>query len=60
MVVPAPELAPVIAPVIVPIVHVKLLAALDVNAILGPVPLQVVAVAALVTAGRGLAVTVII
>ena len=47
-------------PVIVPIVHAKLLAALAVRATFGPVPLQVLAVAALVTAGIGLTVTVIV
>jgi hypothetical protein len=55
-----PELAeaPVIPPVIVPIVHVNVLGTLDVNMIFGPVPLQVFAVAALVTIGVGLTVTV--
>ena len=47
-------------PVIVPIIQAKLLGALDVKAILGPVPLQVLAVAGLVTIGVGLTVTVIV
>ena len=54
---PDPALAPVILPVIVPMVHAKLLGTLEVNVIFGPVPLQVLAVAALVTAGVGLTVT---
>lgn len=44
----------------VPNVQLKLLATLDVNEILGLVPLQIVAVAPLVTAGVGLTVTVIV
>ena len=60
IVAPDPALAPVMPPVIVPMVHAKLLAALAVNAIPGPDPLQVLAVAALVTAGFGLTVTVIV
>ena len=43
-----------------PTVHVKVLAILPVKAILGDVPLQVLAVAAVVTAGAGLTVTVIV
>ena len=56
-----PELAvaPVIPPVILPKVQVKLLAILEVRAILGLVPLQLLAVAALVMAGDGLTETVI-
>ena len=46
-------LAPVIPPVIVPNVQVKVLATLAVNAIFGPIPLQVEAVAELVTVGVG-------
>ena len=57
---PEPLLAPVILPLIVPIVHAKLQGALEVSDIFGPVPLQVLAVAALVTAGFGLTVTVIV
>jgi hypothetical protein len=58
----APELAlaPVMPPVIVPIVHAKLLGALDVKVIFGPVPLQMLAAAELVTVGVGLTVTVIV
>jgi len=44
-------------PEITPTVHVKLLGVLAVNAIFGPVPLHVLAVAALVTTGIGLTVT---
>jgi len=57
-----PELAldPVMPPVIVPIVHAKLLGALAVNVIFGLVPLHVAAVLAVVTAGVGLTVTVIL
>jgi hypothetical protein len=57
MVDPDPLLAPVIPPVITPIVHANVLGTLEVNAILGLVPLQVVAVAALVTVGVGFTVT---
>lgn len=53
-------LAPVILPVIVPIVHAKELGALAVKLIFGPLPLHVIAVDALVTAGVGLTVTVIV
>ena len=60
MVAPDELLAPVIPPVIVPIVHAKLLGALAVNAMAGPDPLQILAAAALVTAGFGLTVTVIV
>jgi hypothetical protein len=48
------------APVIVPTVHVNVLGVLAVNAIFGLVPLQILFVAALVTAGVGLTVTVIV
>jgi hypothetical protein len=44
----------------VPIVEVNVLATLAVKAILGPVPLQVVAVDAVVTVGDGFTVTVIV
>jgi hypothetical protein len=47
-------------PVIVPIAQANVLGALDVNVIFGPVPLQVLAVVALVTAGFGFTVTVIV
>ena len=45
-------------PVIVPMDQAKLPGTLDVNVILGPVPVQVLAVAELVIMGRGLTVTV--
>ena len=57
---PEPALAPVMPPVIVPIVHEKLLGVLAVKEIFGPVPLHVLAVAELVTAGVGFTVTVIV
>jgi Ni,Fe-hydrogenase III small subunit len=60
MVAPELALAPVIPPVIAPIVHAKLLGALDVKVIFGPVPLQILAVAGLVTVGVGLTVKVIV
>ena len=41
-----------------PKIHAKVLASLDAKEIAGPVPLQMVAVEALVTVGRGLTVTV--
>jgi hypothetical protein len=47
-------------PVIVPIVHVNVLGALAVKLILGPVPLQVVAVLGVVTTGFGFTVTVMV
>ena len=47
-------------PVIVPIVHVNVLATLAAKAMLVPVPLQIVFVAAVVTVGVGFTVTVII
>jgi hypothetical protein len=53
---PLPAEAPVIPPEIVPIVQAKLLGTLAVREILGLVPLQVAAVAGLVTAGFGLTV----
>ena len=57
-----PELLvpPVIPPVMVPTVHVKVLAALAVNTMLVAVPLQIVAVFAVVTTGVGFTVTVIV
>jgi hypothetical protein len=60
IVLPDPAAAPVMLPVIVPIVHAKLLGALAVNAMFGLVPLQVLAVLAVVTAGVGLTVTMIV
>jgi hypothetical protein len=50
----------VIPPVFVPIVHAKVLGALAVNVMLGPVALQIVAVAEFVTTGVGLTVIVIV
>jgi hypothetical protein len=47
-------------PVIVPIVHVNVLGALAVKLTLGPVPLQVVAMLAVVTTGFGFTVTVMV
>jgi len=60
IVAPDPALAPVMPPVMVPIVHAKLLTVLAVKLIFGLVPLQILAVVALVTAGIGLTVTVIV
>jgi len=57
---PLEALEPVIEPVIVPIPQLKLLGVLDVNVIPVPVPLQILVVDALVTAGVGLTVTVIV
>ena len=57
---PDPLLAPVIPPVMVPTVQLKVLGVEAVNEILGPDPLQIVAVAAEVTVGRGFTVTVIV
>ncbi len=56
---PDPLLAPVIPPVIVPIVQANELGVEAVNEILGPVPLHIVAVFAVVTEGVGFTVTVI-
>ncbi len=60
MVAPLPAVAPVMPPVTVPTVHVNVLAALAVSAILVAVPLQIVAVLAVVTTGLGFTVTVIV
>ncbi len=60
IVAPDPALAPVIDPVIVPTVQENELGAEAVNEILGPVPLHIVAVFAVVTEGFGLTVTVIV
>jgi hypothetical protein len=60
MVLPDPALAPVMLPVIVPTVQLNVLAAVDVNAMFVAVPLQIEAVLAVVTAGVGLTVTVIV
>jgi len=60
MILPELALAPVILPVIVPSVHAKLLAALDVKDIFGPVPLQMLAALVFVTDGIGFTVTIIV
>jgi hypothetical protein len=60
MVDPLPAAAPVMPPVTVPTVQVNVLAALAVRAILGLVPLQVAMVDAVVTAGVGFTVTVMV
>lgn len=60
MVLPEAALAPVIPPVTIPMVQAKLLGALAVKEILGPVPLHVLAVDALVTSGIGFTVTVMV
>jgi hypothetical protein len=60
IVLPAPALAPVIPPLMAPIVHAKLLGALAVSAMFGPVPVQIEVAAAFVTAGVGFTVTVIV
>ena len=57
---PEPFDDPVIPPVIVPIVQLKVLDALAVSDIFGPVPLHIEAVVAVVTLGEGLTVTVIV
>jgi hypothetical protein len=57
---PEPALAPVIPPEIVPTDHVKLLGILEFKEIFGLVPLQIVALFGLVTAGPGLTVTAIV
>ena len=60
MVEPEPALAPVVPPVIVPIVHVNVLAALAVRLIFVLLPLQILFVLAVVTAGIGFTVIVIV
>jgi hypothetical protein len=60
IVAPVPALAPVIDPVIVPMVQVNVLGAEAVNEILRPVPLQIVAVLAVVTEGVGFTVVAIL
>jgi len=60
MVEPVPAIAPVIPPVTVPIVQAKVLGTDDVKLMLGLVPLQMVDVLAVVIAGPGLTVTVIV
>jgi hypothetical protein len=60
IVAPLPPLAPVMLPVMVPTVHVNVLAAVAVSAMFVAEPLQIAAVFAVVTAGVGLTVTVIV
>jgi len=60
IVAPVPAPAPVMLPVIVPTTQLKLLGTLAVRLMFGPVPLQVLAVVALVTVGVGLTVTVMV
>ena len=57
---PDPALAPLILPVMAPMVHEKLAGVLDVNVRFGLVLLQIASVAAFVTTGLGLTVTVIV
>lgn len=57
---PEPALAPVMLPVIVPTVQVKLLEAVATSAIFVVLPLQIAAVFAVVTAGVGFTVTVMV
>ena len=57
---PEPLLAPVIPPLMAPIVHEKLLAVLEVSVMFVPVPEQIALVAAAVTTGLGLTVTVMV
>jgi hypothetical protein len=60
MLLPEPALAPVIPPVTVPTVQVKVLVAVEVSVMFVVAPLQMVALLAVVTAGVGLTVTVIV
>ena len=60
IVAPDPPAAPVILPVTVPMVHTKVLGAVEVNKMFVPEPLQMAAVLAVVTAGFGFTVTVIV
>jgi hypothetical protein len=60
MIFPEPAVAPVIPPLIAPIVHVNVLEEVDDNAMFGDVPLQMVALLAVVTAGVGFTVTVMV
>lgn len=57
---PDPALAPVIPPVIVPTVQLNVLGVDEVRLMLVVAPLQIVAVATVVTDGLGLTVTVIV
>ena len=60
MVAPEPALAPVMPPVIAPMVQVNVLGVEAVSAMFVAVPLQIAAVLAVVTAGVGLTVTVMV
>jgi len=60
MLFPEPALTPVMPPVIVPILQVNVLGIDEVRFIFGLVPLQMEAVAGVVTTGAGLTVTVIV
>ena len=60
IILPEPALAPVIPPVMVPIVQLNVLGTLAVKLMFGPFPLQALAVLAVVTAGFGFTVTVIV
>src|SRR4051812_25569031 len=60
MLAPEPGVAPVMPPVMVPIVQEKLLETLAVKLRFVPVPLQMVAVLAFVTAGGGFTVAVMV
>lgn len=58
IVLPEPLLAPVMPPVMIPTVQANVLATVAVNEILEPVPLQMLAAAAVVTVGLGFTVIV--
>jgi hypothetical protein len=60
IVLPLPAVAPVMPPLMVPIVQANVAGALEVNAMFGLVALHIDNVAALVTAGFGLTVTVMV
>ena len=60
IVLPDPELAPVIPPVIIPTDQVNVLGIEAFNDIFGPIPLQIIAVLAVVTTGAGWTKTVIV
>ena len=60
MVAPVPAVAPVMPPVMVPIVQLNVLAAVAVSAMFVAVALHIVALLAVVTAGVGFTVTVIV
>lgn len=60
IVLPDPAVAPVTPPVIVPIVQLYVLDTVDVSAMLVVLPLQMVSLFAVVTAGVGFTVTVMV